>query len=608
MPTEHLRIGQEIGRGALGRVHRISDSESGDVYAGKILHGSHQGDPRALTRFASEAAIVAEVQHPNIVRVFGLEEIEGQSVLRMELVDGPDLATLLAMEGPLALDRMLPIATALAAGLSAAHRAGLVHRDLKPHNILLTRDEVPKIADFGLARVTSFAGVDESAFAVVGTPDYMAPESIAPLAVDSRSDLYSLGCILFEMATGAPPFQGATAFSVLEAHRNASIPLIEQDLPEAFRALVASLLRKSPADRPQSAAAVLEALGTISAGGAIVPFRRTVLSVAGTCASCGATLVSNIAICFGCSTSQLTLEDGRHTLFIVGPGKVGEKLASSHRRALLDLLSANPALGIQPALLKKSVPRLPFVLSTKLSESSARALASRLESIGLRSEVQRGGAFGLRALRKKSWILSGRLLAIGVTGYIYLGQTLLSVIGPVVAVASAVAVGGGWYLAGRSFTKKAALLSEPLPEPVEKSLAALTPIVANMQIKRHRESLRATVERVIALCKLLPPAALLESERDLARLLDMSLIASARMDEIDQAIASADMRNPSPETLELLRERDRWAGRLLEVSAFLESLRMRMAALRHTGEESRTPHDLDELAAHIEALEEVQSL
>ena len=207
-------IGAELGRGAIGRVVIVT-TPTGDRLAGKILHDSQKSDERARARFAGEAEIAAGLRHENVAQVHGLVEIDGESVLLMELVEGDSLRAIIAKSGPLSDERVVRLGAQLARGLEAAHHAGLIHRDLKPDNILVSSEadssesnrETAKIVDFGLARASSFAGVDDGAFAVVGTPDYMAPESIDPLAVDARSDLYALGCILFEMATTEPPFR-----------------------------------------------------------------------------------------------------------------------------------------------------------------------------------------------------------------------------------------------------------------------------------------------------------------------------------------------------------------------------------------------------------------
>lgn len=608
MSEQTYRLGDEIGRGALGRV--VCVHGEGEIYAGKILHASHRDDAKAATRFESEAKTLASIHHENIVKVYGIDSIEGEMVMRMELVDGPDLAKLLAIEGPLAPEKLVRIALGVVGGLRAAHLAGLVHRDLKPQNILLTTDEVPKIADFGMARAASFAGVDETAFAVAGTPDYMSPECVDPLAVDIRSDLYSLGCILFELATGRPPYAAATSFAVLEAHRNAEIPTLGGEMPAALTALIRSLLAKSPADRPQSAAAVERILKGVSEGSstALAVVDSKTLAVSGQCVSCGHSLLSAVSICFACGLATVTLEPGKYSLLIVGPGEVGDKLDAKLREALLGWLKESPSLGLGTESLAKAVPRVPFVVVTKVSETSAQALAKAIEPLGLECAVQQGSAYRFPAIRKKGWLLSGRLLAIGAASCAGLYSSFGLLLVPVLGGGIAAGVASGWVLAGKGVTTKAKRKMVKLPGAVATSLGGVEVVVQAMTLRRHRESLRGVVERVLVLCEKLPAEALAECELDLARLVDIALVASARVDEIEVSIADADMQNTSPETLTLMRERDRLAGQLLDVTAFLDSLRARTAALVLGREGRNTSEQIDDLRAHIAALEEVQSL
>ena len=201
------RFGRELGSGAIGRVVEVH-GDDGRVWAGKVLHARQHADPRARRRFEAEAKLLAGVAHPNLVAIEGLAEVDGETVLLMELVSGRDLGDLIAAEAPVPVARIAELGRGIAAGLGAAHRAGLVHRDLKPANVLIAADGTPKVADFGLARAASFAASDPDAVVVAGTPDYMAPETVDPLATDGRSDLYALGCILCELATGSPPYRG----------------------------------------------------------------------------------------------------------------------------------------------------------------------------------------------------------------------------------------------------------------------------------------------------------------------------------------------------------------------------------------------------------------
>ena len=613
MPSSSsYRLGDEIGRGALGRVVLVHTG-AGEILAGKMLHESHL-DPAASQRFASEARILGDIDHPNLVRVIGLEEIDGREVLLMEYIEGPSLAAVIARESPIEEARIVAIATGLAAGLAAAHHAGLMHRDLKPANVLLTGAGSAKIVDFGLARATSFEGVDPDAFAIVGTPDYMAPESVEPLSVDPRSDIYALGCILFEMATGRPPYGGATAFTIIEAHRQAPIPEVipNRDLSPALVDLIGWLLAKSPADRPQSATVVERELGELAAArsaGSELVLRRDVALFGGECAACGEPLIAGVGVCFGCGFEPPSLMSGGYSVFVVGPGEVAAKIDTKLRQVLLDWLRANPSLGLDPTPLTTRVPRLPFALVTGVAEASATSLSRSLQSLGFICEIHRGGRFALRAVRKKAWKLGGRITAIVAgSGAAFSGQVGAPLlILPLVTVGLVGSLGAGWYMAGRRVVRQDHS-HKLLPPVLAESVSRVAGVVPAIDQRRHRESLRAVVQRVLALRSLLAERGVEELDGELARILDLAVVASSRVDELESELAAVDLREPGEEVRAKLRQRDMWAARLLEAAAFLDAFRARYAAAERGGEAQATRAALDELNHQVEALAEVAEL
>jgi len=599
------RLGEELGRGALGRVVAVT-GDDGERLAGKVLHASQQQDPRALARFEAEARLAAGIAHPNLVAVRGLVEIDGERVLLMERVDGRDLATALAVEGKLPPERVAALGAGIAAGLGAAHRAGLVHRDLKPANVLVAADGTPKIADFGLARATTFAGVDRDALAVVGTPDYMAPEAIDPLAVDTRSDLYALGCILCEAATGRPPYQGATAFAVLEAHRTAPVPALSE-VPAELRRVIRWLLARSPADRPQSASQVERALAALGSTALVAAPARELEPAAAravrACPRCGASGPAEVAVCFGCGEPQVVLGAGDHTVFVVGPGPLASKLDTGHRQRLLDWLRANPTLGLDAAALAKEAPRLPFPLVVGVDGAAAAALARALGGLGLEAQAVQGGRYALPAVRKKAWTLSGRvgfivsMSSIGVWNHA--GFAVL----PILAAMGAGSLLAGFRLAGRPAAVRTAATAA-LPPAVAAPLGRVAGVVPALEAARHRDALRGVVERALALREAVPADERARIEPDLGRIVDLATVAASRLDELDRRLAAADLRDVGDAARAAWVERDRWAARLLEVTAFLDALRARWAAARAAGDGGL----LDELRAQVEALEEVEAL
>ncbi|MGH1348062.1 MAG: serine/threonine-protein kinase [Nannocystales bacterium] len=597
---EDLRICEELGAGAVATVFRVEDS-AGKAFAGKVLHASRRGEEDAASRFAREAEVVRAVEHTNVVRVHGRVDVGGEDVLLMELVEGPTLQHVIASDAPLATARVIALGLGIARGLAAAHDAGVIHRDLKPANILLAPGDVPKIADFGMARAASLAGVDRSALTVLGTPDYMAPESLDPLAVDARSDLYGLGCILFELAVGHPPFSGATSFGVLEQHRTAPVPPMPSVDP-ALAALISQLLEKTPADRVQSASAVADLLEGLQRGETAMVVSASALDL-GRCAQCGAPLVDALRICLSCQTPVPRLVDGEHTVFVTGPGEVASKLDSKLRAVLVAWLRDNPTLGIEARKLEKTIPRLPFVLLNGVDSAGADQLVGALKTLGLDAVVHQGGAMALPAARKKAVVLGGRVAGIVAVSFVSMVNTMIDspmlllilpvllLIGPAVTALQtlrpkAKRVGGG----------------SALPPALSSRMDAVSTVAAGMESQRHREALRGVVSRVLALREATGGDGSLDTEATAA--IDQAVVAAGRLDTIDRQLERADLQRPTDDVHALMHERDTWSARLLDLVGTLEALRVRLAAAK--GQGAASEDTLATLRAKVDALEEVQ--
>jgi len=595
------RIGRELGSGALGRVVELIDDD-GAIWAGKLLHGSHEADDRARRRFEVEARLLAGIEHPNLISVRGLVHVDGRAALLMELVPGADLAHVIAAEAPLPADRVIELGRGIAAGLAVAHRAGLVHRDLKPANVLLGADGTPKVGDFGLARAASFASSDPDAVAVAGTPDYMAPESVDPLATDARSDLYALGCILCELATGAPPFRGATALAVLQAHRTAPVPALDQ-APDGLRRVIRWLLAKSPADRPQSATEVEAALANAGSSTALALLGDARVATGRRCAACGALGPPLVAVCFACGAPQLQIGAGPTTVFVTGPGGVAEKLDAALRQKLIAWLAANPALGLAAPTLVKEVPRLPFVLVAGVDHPSALALTAAMRELGLEADWRLGGRLALREIRDKGWALAKRVALIGATSVGFVMRK--SVLG-LAAGAVLIAAGSLWSGFGRGSRPVAKLLPRravaALPSALDAALARVADVVPAMTAARHRDALRGVVERALALRDAIAPAERAALDPQLAALVDHAALASSRLDQLEAELSPDDLRSDDETRRASWRVRDRWAARILQVTAFLDAMRARAVMARARG---AAGGDLDELRAHVEALAEM---
>ncbi len=259
-----------LGKGGMGVVYRARDTRLGRDVALKIVTERHAGEPVALARFEREARAVAALSHPNILAIYDVGEDRGISFAVTELLDGETLRGRLG-RSPLPMNRLLEIANGLAAGLAAAHARGILHRDLKPDNIFLTTDGNVKILDFGLARQQPVAGeggatqvtTETATGAVAGTPGYMSPEQLRGETLDARTDIFSLGCVLYEMASGQRAFDRANTGETLAAILRDEPDLLH--IPPNLSPIIARCLEKDRTRRIQSAEDLAVALRVAAA-------------------------------------------------------------------------------------------------------------------------------------------------------------------------------------------------------------------------------------------------------------------------------------------------------------------------------------------------------
>jgi serine/threonine-protein kinase len=240
----------------MAMVYRAQDTLLNRAVALKILYPELSADPLFVERFRREAQAAANLSHPNIVPVFDWGEDAGTYFIVMELVDGTSLADMLRGGATISAARSAQIVAQVAAALGYAHRSGVVHRDVKPGNILITRDGQVKVTDFGIAQAVSSEDHLAEAGSVMGTATYFSPEQASGEAVDGRSDVYALGVVLYEMLVGRPPFVGDTPVDVSSQHVNAAVPVMAKfsdSVPKDLEAIVMDALRKSPDQRYQTA-------------------------------------------------------------------------------------------------------------------------------------------------------------------------------------------------------------------------------------------------------------------------------------------------------------------------------------------------------------------
>ena len=247
--SDRYRLERQLGSGATAAVWQARDRELGRLVALKVLLGREVPQELAV-RFEREGTILARLSHPNVVPVFATGNHDGRPYLVMELVDGVQLTKVLE-RGPVPVEDAIELAAAVAAGLGAAHRAGVVHRDVKPANIVCSEDGTPRLVDFGIARADDLTNIT-SANVVIGTAAYLSPEQARGDAVGPTSDVYSLGCVLYQALTGRTPFDAESAISLAYRHvHDAPRPPSElrADIPGALDRVVMRCLAKEPQDR-----------------------------------------------------------------------------------------------------------------------------------------------------------------------------------------------------------------------------------------------------------------------------------------------------------------------------------------------------------------------
>ncbi|MGD8923250.1 MAG: serine/threonine-protein kinase [Candidatus Zixiibacteriota bacterium] len=260
-PKGRYTLGVELGKGAMGVVYEAWDRVLDRKVAIKQLSVVFSGDEEYASRFRQEAKALARLAHPNVVQVYDLIEGGPKLWMALEFVGGGDLGSYLRDKGRLSVAEAVKIIVPVAEGLSYAHSQGVVHRDLKPANILLTDKFIPKISDFGIAKLSQSSGLTQVG-SVLGSPPYMSPEQCSGGSVDTRTDIYSLGITLYELLTGKVPFEGDTS-SVLARHIvEPPVPLSEvvPDIPSGVEFAVLQMLAKAPNERPPDMAAVIEML------------------------------------------------------------------------------------------------------------------------------------------------------------------------------------------------------------------------------------------------------------------------------------------------------------------------------------------------------------
>ncbi len=349
----HYRIVGLLGAGGMGEVYAAEDTKLRRRVALKLLPPEMAADPDRLQRFQLEARAIAALNHPNVVTIYAVEEADGVQFLTMELVEGKTLVEIIPKQG-LPVDQLLALAIPLVDAVAAAHQQGIVHRDLKPANIMVASNGTLKVLDFGLAKLKREIAATDSTLltspsltarhAIIGTAAYMSPEQAQGLSIDHRSDIFSLGVVLYEMACGSRPFSGDTTFSLISSIIKDTPPhlsAVNRDIPRELDRIVARALAKDPALRYQSA---LDLRADLEALQHETPTHRWISRVLG--ALVRLRLARTVAL-----VSLLLAGTAAAAYLLLGWGREGSRARPAPVRATFRRLSAQPGVEQYPSLL-----------------------------------------------------------------------------------------------------------------------------------------------------------------------------------------------------------------------------------------------------------------
>ena len=275
---------EELGKGGMGKVYRVEDKKIKEEIALKLIKPEIASDKKTIERFSNELRMARKISHRNVCRMFDLGEAEGTHYITMEYVPGEDLKSFIRRVGQLPVGKTISIAKQVCEGLSEAHRLGVVHRDLKPQNIMIDKEGNARIMDFGIARSVKGKGIT-GAGVMIGTPEYMSPEQVEGKEIDQRSDIYSLGVNLYEMVTGQVPFEGDTPFTIGVKHKSEEPQdpkELNAQIPDDLNRVILRCMEKDKENRYQSAGELRSELENIEKGipttDRVIPKRKATTS------------------------------------------------------------------------------------------------------------------------------------------------------------------------------------------------------------------------------------------------------------------------------------------------------------------------------------------
>jgi eukaryotic-like serine/threonine-protein kinase len=410
------RLLKLLGAGGMGAVYQAEHGVMRRLVALKVINREYTSNPAAAERFQREIRAAAQLHHPNIVAAYDAEQAGDTHFLVMEYIDGVNLARLVAEKGPLPVAEACEYVRQAALGLQHAHERGMVHRDVKPHNLIRSADGVVKLLDFGLASVVECGeGQLTGTNAIMGTPDYIAPEQAEDThAADARSDIYSLGCTLYHLLTGRPPFTYPSTLLKLVAHREeapAPVRAVRPDVPEELAAVLSRMMAKAPVDRYQTAAEVAAGLAPFADATALPKprpkSRRRLWVAAAVAAVCMAGLAAAVAaVVVHIQTDQgevtIQTDDPNIEVVVTKGGKLVRIVDPQSKQTWqLDPEKFELSMAEQPDGLNIALDgKTPFILKRKdgkllvtVTRGPATAPAEITNSIGMKLKLIKAGKF-----------------------------------------------------------------------------------------------------------------------------------------------------------------------------------------------------------------------
>lgn len=608
MLADRFEVVGRLGAGGIATVVAAHDRHLDCGVALKILHPHLAEIPLVRERFRREVALCRTLDHPGIVRTWELYEEEGALFFSMEHCDGPDLKEWLRGNGPPEAEERRSLVRQICAALASAHEAGVVHRDVKPHNVVRLSDGRVKVLDFGLARVESMAGLTASSV-VLGTPEYLAPESLGGRPVDARADLYSLGVLWYELATGELPFTGST-FELLRRVGTEDGPA-PSGVPTAEAEIVQRLLRCDPAERFASAEEVLTALDAEARPAALLPQSL--------CPRCGHSQDAGLDVCLDCGAPAGSLKGDALLVLTRGEGDA-ERLG-----AALTRFGATPEPSIDAA---HALQRRPAVLLMGIDVGLARSLQRQLLEGGFTTEVRTTDEDLLPLLHGDG--MPAAFFALGLFGgwaaLCALGWTAASWTGLVGALAAGPAI--AVPLARRVASFLAPIYRLPVREGEETGLAppfsaflqaTTSPALRRLGAQLVRRAWRldravdrgeldeATAGRLRGLARRaardgLEALAALQPVEDWLAETDPRRLYEELEGARAQGVASATVEHALLQVEELHRERERRLQRVLRLSTQLEAARAELAGAALGPEQlSLVEGALRDETAHVQA-------